>query len=294
MNLIAGIDGGGTRTTVRCCDMQGTPLSEAHFGPLNLNSIGESQFRKLMGDIAGFLMRQGHCESLCIGAAGVSSPTLQPLLEDVLAPFPIGRWQLVGDHVIAHAGALSGDDGLIVIAGTGSICYGRTRSGREIRLGGWGHLIGDEGSGYALGRDALKAVAKALDGYGETTCLVPLLAQERGLSTRAEIIGYAYGGDKAQIAALSPLVDRAAREGDSVAISIIRENACALAALAAAAHRQLGLAQAKIAPLGGLLQHPTCLREAFIQALHLADASLHCTEPLGDACAGAVLLAKKH
>lgn len=205
----------------------------------------------------------------------------------------IENWNLVGDQVIALNGALSGEAGIALIAGTGSICFGKNGAGEYARSGGWGHLIGDEGSGYALGRDALAAVARAWDGWGEKTLLSQLLAEQMELDDQKKIISYTYGGDKSRIAALAPLVEQAAGQDDAVALEIIRDNAVKMTGLVGAVARQLGIKAGKVAMLGGLLEHDTKLRETFVAEMGGQYPALVCTEPEQDAAAGALMLAKE-
>ena len=149
MRLAAGIDGGGTRTTLECRSPEGAVLCRESFGPFNLNSIGEERFAALWAEIIGFLNAQGTCSALCAGAAGISNPRVRALTAQAMERAGIVRWKLVGDHETALYGALSGQPGCALIAGTGSICCGRNARGEFVRAGGWGHLIDDGGSGYA-------------------------------------------------------------------------------------------------------------------------------------------------
>lgn len=211
MKIVAGIDGGGTKTKVICQDLQGQTIAEEKFGAFNLNSIGEEGFTALMKQICEFLQNKGECVSLCIGAAGVSNPQMRGLVEQAMNQAGIEKWELVGDHEIALWGALEGNPGVSLVAGTGSICCGRNAEGDSIRAGGWGHLIGDEGSGYAIGRDVIKAVAHFWDGYGEPTSLAKLLAEQLQLDDRQKVITYVYKNDKSYVAQAS----RLARTGSS-------------------------------------------------------------------------------
>ena len=197
------------------------------------------------------------------------------------------------DQQTALYGALGGPGGIVLIAGTGSICFGKNGAGEYARSGGWGHLIGDEGSGYALGRDALAAVARAWDGWGEKTLLSQLLAEQMELDDQKKIISYTYGGDKSRIAALAPLVEQAAGQDDAVALEIIRDNAVKMTGLVGAVARQLGIKAGKVAMLGGLLEHDTKLRETFVAEMGRQYPALTCTEPEQDAAAGALMLAKE-
>lgn len=292
MDFLAGIDGGGTKTTVVCVTPEGVELGSKVFGPFNLNSIGPERFQTLLAEIGNYLNSLGNCVALAIGSAGISNQDMVRMVAAAMENAHIANWKLVGDQEIALYGALDGAPGIALIAGTGSICFGRSADGSMARSGGWGHLIGDEGSGYALGRDGLMAVAKEWDGYGPRTCLTALLATEQGLTTQREIISYIYGGDKSRIAALSRLVEQAAREQDSVATEIIRENAKKLAALVAAVAQRLSLGQTRVAMLGGMLENDTLLRRFFREEMEANHPQIACVAPLHNAAAGAVMLAK--
>lgn len=292
MNFLAGVDGGGTKTKVVCVTADGQPLDTRLFGPFNLNSIGEERFVGLLTEICAYLTSLGSCEALCIGSAGISNQNMVRLVSDAMTRHGIRNWKLVGDQEIALWGALDAQPGIALIAGTGSICFGRAADGTTVRSGGWGHLIGDEGSGYALGRDALAAVAKAMDGWGPETKITALLADQLHLTTRQEIVAYAYGGDKSRIAALSRLVEEAAREQDAVALEIIRKNAAQMAQLVGAVSRKLCLGETKVAMLGGMLEHDTQLRKAFQKEMAAVHPQITCVAPCHDAATGAVMMAK--
>ena len=289
MRFAAGVDGGGTRTTMECRRLDGGVLCRETFGPFNLNSIGEAQFAGLLEEIAAFLRKTGACEALCIGAAGVSNPQVRELTArtmDSLCP-----WRLVGDHEIALYGALSGGPGIALIAGTGSICCGRNERGEFVRSGGWGHLIDDGGSGYALGRDILSAVVRQWDGRGEETVLARLVPEFLQTGTSQELIAYVYGGDKSRIAALAPLVGRAADLGDRAALAIYEKNGAELGELVLATAKRLGMVSGEAALLGGLLTRDERLRGALRGYLAEGAPGLRCVEPRQDAAAGAALMA---
>ena len=291
MDFIAGIDGGGTKTKICCRDLQGNEISARQFGPFNINSIGTEKFRELMTGIGEYLNSVGNCRAVCMGSAGISNTVMVEIVTGAMEKAGISNWKLVGDQVIALHGALDGQSGISVIAGTGSICFGRGEDGTQVRSGGWGHLIGDEGSGYALGRDAVRAVAQAWDGCGPETMLTGLLAERFGLDTQSAIISYVYGADKSRLAALSRLVEEAAAEGDAVAMEIIGKNARELAKLVVAVGRRLGLSGPRVAMLGGMLENDTMLRREFIRAMAEKDPRYTCISPIHNACIGAVMMA---
>lgn len=293
MKFIAGIDGGGTKTRVVVASPEGETLASQVFGPFNLNSIGAGRFAALLEEICTWLNQQGTCMALCIGSAGISNREMESLVLAGMQRGGIANWKMVGDQVIALTGALDGQPGIALIAGTGSICFGKNAAGQFARSGGWGHLIGDEGSGYALGRDALTAVARAWDGWGEKTLLTQLLASELGLDDQQKIISYTYGGDKSRIAALSGLVEQAARQGDSVATEILCVNAVQMTRLVGAVARKLALSAPQVAMLGGLLENDTMLKAQFQAEMAKQYPEMRCVMPHRDAAAGAVMLAKE-
>lgn len=291
MEFVAGIDGGGTKTRVCCRTLDGNDLGTEIFGAFNMNGIGREKFVRLLDEITAYLNGMGICRALCIGSAGISNEVMAAEVAAAMDRAGIANWKLVGDNVIAMYGALDGQPGISLIAGTGSICFGRDAEGREARSGGWGHLIGDEGSAYALGRDALSAVAHAWDGYGEKTVLTDLLASQLGLDTQRKIISYVYSGDKSAVADLSPLVETAARQGDAAALAIVRKNAGQMAELVGAVADRLGFDRAEVAMLGGMLENDTCLRAAFLEVMGARYPHFTCVLPRHDACTGAVMMA---
>ena len=292
MEFVAGIDGGGTKTTLLCWSIKGDEIQEKTFGAFNINSIGEDAFKLLLNEISAELSSLGKCLHLVIGAAGISNNRMSAIADEVFSGFNI-PYTLVGDHVIALEGAHEGKEGLAVIAGTGSICFGKGSDGTIERTGGWGHIIGDEGSAYALGRDSLKAIAEDIDGCGGKTVLRALVSARHGLETREDIIRFVYNGDKADIASIAPCVDIAYRDGDDVAIKIVRENAMLLAYQMQAVLKKLDLKHAYAAFFGGLIDKDTPFRMELIKALEDINAGIEYRKPLHNAATGAVMLALK-
>lgn len=291
LKFVAGVDGGGTGTTVECRDLQGNILCRREFGPMNLNSVGEERFCAVLEEIVLWLHTLGECKFLCIGTAGVSNPHLGKLAKEVLEHTGSPRFQLKGDHEVALWGALEGKAGCVLIAGTGSICFGRSEGGLIARSGGWGHLIDDGGSGYALGRDALHAVVRSLDGRGPETALSAAVTELIGSDSQEELIAYVYDGDKSRLAALSTLVEQAAAAGDEIACRILRDNAGELVDLVCAVVDRLGLRETEVAMTGGLLEHNTGLRRETVCILHKSRPELRCIAPKQDAAGGAAMMA---
>ena len=181
-----------------------------------------------------------------------------------------------------------------MVFSTGSICYARTADGREARSGGWGHLIDDEGSAYALGRDILRAVVRAADGRAPATALTELVAQRLGAPGVQPVIRFTYAPTttKKEIAALAPLLDPALQQGDAAAQAIIAHAADELTQMAAAAMQPLGLQTGSMALLGSVLQKNETLRAAVITRLTAQFPTLTFPEPVGDAADGAAVMAE--
>ena len=178
--FIAGIDGGGTHTRIEVRDMDNQLVRRGEFGPFNINSIGEEAFRALLREVFAWCGGMKDCVRLCVGAAGISNPKVGEILREelVLAGFA-GKWKLCGDQEIALRGAMDGP-GAVIISGTGSICFGKNAAGQTARSGGFGHLIDDGGSGYALGRDVLACAVRAVDGRLEDTAILQAVCQKLG------------------------------------------------------------------------------------------------------------------
>lgn len=260
--FVAGIDGGGTSTKVELRSEDNRLIGRKKFGPFNMNSIGENGFRTLLQTVFADCGGMQDCGSLCVGAAGISNIKVRSILEEELqrAGFA-GKLLLVGDQEIALRGAMEGP-GIALISGTGSIAFGKNAAGETARSGGYGHLIDDEGSGYALGRDALSAVVRALDGRGEETALVEAVFDTLKIGNLQELVAFTYGKDtdKSKIARISLLAIRCAQEGDNVAEAILQRGAKELAVLVEAVQKKLQLPGCKIALLGGLIQEDNAYR----------------------------------
>jgi glucosamine kinase len=228
---VIGIEGGGTKTTAVLCALDGFILSEAQGGPSNFHSVGIEKTTTTLLDLIQTCCHSVGCSVSQIGAvvAGLAGAgrTLdqQRLTERLLdvaraRSFNLEKVLIESDARIALEGAFSGKPGIVVISGTGSIVFGKDERDKIYRAGGWGRLIGDEGSGYAIGQEAFHAVAKLLDGYGEKTKLIKLFDEKFGLGTQDAIVNGIYE-KKFDIASVVPVVMEAASKGDPVAKKIL-------------------------------------------------------------------------
>lgn len=270
--VFLGVDGGATKTLAVIVDVMGRELGRGTAGSGNQAAVGPERAVASIRTAVAEAMRQVEgSEPFCaawIGLAGVDRPgdrdRLLPHLRTLAETV-----RLTNDAELALT-ALTGAVGVAVIAGTGSIALGRDTAGKTARAGGWGHIIGDEGSGYELGRRALQAAARASDGRGPQTALLPAIVREWDLPRADGMIGHVYpDGDKGTIARLSALVFAAARTGDDVARRIVREAATELALATIAVGKMLDFADEKlpVALAGGMLIHEADFRAIVLRRI---------------------------
>lgn len=197
--------------------------------------------------------------AVCVGIAGVDRPNDARVMRDMLSRLCRGsRTLVVNDALIALEAGAPGLPGIVLIAGTGSIAYGRDAANQAARAGGWGHVLGDEGSGFWLGRKALSAVLRAADHRGEPTALAARITAHFGVAREQELVQPIYeGGMKPRvIAAIAPIVGEMAEAGDRVAMRIVDSGVDELTAAAVSVARRLSLVDANIPlPLAGGIFH---------------------------------------
>lgn len=247
MRYVIGIDGGGTGSVLKLFSIEGEEILSREGGPTNLSAQSKESVQEVLTDlIVGAIEEAGlrieDCEALCIGTAGADRDYQRETLEAIIEGIGIeGNIIIKNDAEIALVAGAGKLEGVIVIAGTGSIGYGRTAKGESFRAGGWGHIVGDEGSGYYLGMRALNAALKGYDGRAEETILLPKLLEALGIESIDELIKYIYSDitSKGRIARLAKVVDDAYAEGDAVAKQILEDSAYELFLIAEAIIREL-------------------------------------------------------
>lgn len=294
---VCGWDGGGTKTQVLCMTMDGQVADDASFGPLNLNGADECKIVATIRDSVNHMAAMpgglNSCAALVIGTAGISNQAAVRLVTDTVRACGYqGPVRLLGDQDIALAGAIRGP-GAVLVGGTGAICCGRDAQGNTTRVGGWGYLIDDEGSGYALGRDILVAVVRASDGRAAPTALTAMVYEALEIASIREIITWLYAPStgKKEVAALAPLLLRALEMGDEAAGAIADKAAAELAQLAITAWRNLGLEAGELAFIGSILGRYPRIRQGVTARCLAACPAMIVREPRGSAAMGAALLA---
>lgn len=264
-SLFVGVDGGGTRTRAVAAAADLLPLGRGASGPANaatvpvprlVQSVTEAVDDAL--EAAGASRENLAC--LSCGLAGVDASATQGRLVAALeAVYGSGRVRVATDARIALAGVLAdpaAGSGAVLIAGTGAICYGRNEHGLEERAGGWGALIGDEGSASEIARRGLAAVARDVDGRGPRTRIREALHATEGTRSAVEMVRRLFRPDAGptDTAAYFPMVLEAAREGDAIALEILRQAGEELAHTALTVLCKLGIAAdpVPVATVGGV------------------------------------------
>jgi N-acetylmuramic acid 6-phosphate etherase len=296
--LILGIDGGGSHTLAWLGAVaeeainadQWSLLGAGEAGPSNLQAIGpEKALQALDESIARAFSDAGlprtPVTAACLGLAGCGRPEDRRRIEDWSRQINLGaRVEVTNDAVLLLAAGTPRGWGVALIAGTGSIAYGQREDGKTARAGGWGYLLGDEGSGYALALAGLQAVAQAADGRGGATRLTERFLQHLELSQPQELVRAIYQGgrDRAALAELGPLVLAEAEAGDAVAAELVARAATELAGMVAAVVRQLDLPRdaVPLALAGGLLMGSVSYRERVLQALAAAGITTALAMPV--------------
>lgn len=294
-----GWDGGGTKTGVCIMNEDGTVRAEAAFGLLNPNGASREKVLQTVGEAIEYMKKQpgglAACGGLVIGAAGINNAHTAALLSEAVADCGYtGKLRLLGDQEIALAGAVEGP-GVVLIAGTGSVCFGKDAQGRSFRAGGYGYLIDDGGSGYAIGRDILVAVVRASDGRGPETCLTETVYGRLGVDKLNQMITWVYGPEtgKKEIASLAPLLLPALELQDEAAQGIARKAAEDLCALAVALWKKSGMQGGELALLGSIFRYFAPIRRLVEEKLHTLLPQVAVIEPRGSAALGAAKLARE-
>jgi N-acetylglucosamine kinase-like BadF-type ATPase len=259
--VVLGIDAGGSRTTGLLAGPDGAIVASARGPGANLQSAGELEVEKVLHQVIEDTLGDGAARpaGICLGMAGVDRPDDARIIRGILARIGYrAKVLVVNDALIALEAGLPGAAGIVLIAGTGSIAYGRDDRGRAARAGGLGHILSDEGSGYWLGREALRAVVRAGDGRGERTALTGAVLRHYGAAEPADL--YGAGARPAFVAALGPEVGETAEAGDPVAQAIVERGAGELVRTAESVMRQLALAAPVVLLSGGALRNVTRLR----------------------------------
>jgi N-acetylglucosamine kinase-like BadF-type ATPase len=299
-----GIDGGGTKTTSAAGD-DSRLLASATAGPSNIVRIGEVQARESLQQsvrqaCAAAGITPAQVARTCVGGSGAARPELAAIVRGFLAeilPTPI---DVVGDMQIALEAAFDNGPGVIVIAGTGSIAYGRDRQGATLRAGGWGFAIGDEGSAHWIGRAAVSAVLRAADLTDPTpdndphSSFAAALFKAWGVTSLSDLARAANSIPPPDFAALFPAV---AASPDNLATQVLTDAGTELAQVAALVIRRLfakdHTTSVPVAMTGGVFRHAPLVRQVFYNELRTLDSRAEVNPKVVEPVEGALRMARR-
>ena len=301
--LFLGIDGGQTSTLAVLCDERGSLLGIGHAGPSNhihepggmarMENALTLSIHKAFSQ-AGWRGSKDELPEIAAACCGMTGgiEVIPELFERIARTKNL---IVEYDLITAHAGALCGDLGIVVIAGTGSVAFGVNRRRQSARAGGWAHIMGDEGSAYDLGRQALIAAARVEDGRGPVTSLHDYILTHFHQVSLWDIRTKIYSGeiDRRGIAQLARLVIAAANEGDTVAQGILKKGIIELSDITVAVMTQLQMdhEETLVATVGGLFQAGSIISDPFSNELHKYNPQAKIISPYYQPVIGAVLLA---
>lgn len=289
-----GVDGGQSSTTALIGEETGRVAGMGRGGPCNHVSSAEARtrFSKALGGAIGAALHaagitEANFETACLGLSGGPADK-DALVRDLV---PAQKYSITSDAVIALMGATAGEPGVIAIAGTGSIAFGRNAEGRTARAGGWGYAFGDEGGAFDLVRQAVRAGLRQEEGWGAATTLREALLKATGAPDMNDLVHRFYTPEypRARIASFAKLVDETARNGDAIARDILHGGAQALATFVAAVRRQLfhRSEHTRVSYIGGVFES-AMLRERFTMLVEL-EGSCRLEPPAYGPAAGALI-----
>lgn len=273
MSYLIGIDGGGTKTHAVLTNLNGEKLFECFGGPSNFLILGTEKVSEtllvLIDSCKNYLnISYDDIAFVLLGTTGAGRRCDAELLEKDFQSYlttkniSIKNFRVESDARIALEGAFSGKPGSILIAGTGSIMFGKDKVGNIHRVGGFGRYIGDEGSGYSIGKKALTAIAKSFDGRGRKTILSDLLAEKFNITSSEKLITEIYKNNF-DIASVTPLVLQAAEINDEKAIQIIESETDELILHLKAMDEKIKEEILPVAFIGGILSSKNIYSDLF-------------------------------
>lgn len=298
MAIFLGIDGGGSKTSCVVGD-ETALLGGGIAAGSNVIRVGEEQAREAFAAAirqacAVANVTAAQIERTCVGVAGAARPDIAEVVRRILRKLVAGEVEVVGDMVVALEAAFSAGPGVVMIAGTGSIAYGRNSKGETARAGGWGFAISDEGSGHWIGRSAVATALRAYD-EGQSTVLLESLMKSCGLETHDQMIAAANASPPPDFPGLMKTVLSAADAGDPTARTILTQAGAELAALAKIVILRLfaGAETVPVAMSGGVFRNCALVRQVFYNSLRSEYPEVSLSANVIDPVKGALELARK-
>jgi N-acetylglucosamine kinase-like BadF-type ATPase len=304
MKYLIGIDAGGTKTKCAVADLTGNILlTEAGKSVNYLIAGADNTSANLFGLIFQCLKKLdgnfSEVQQIVIGIAGAGRLKDAKQLERSFVKYSkskkvkINPVKVVSDASIALEGVFPGKPGCILIAGTGSILFGKDVKGKIHSVGGFGRLIGDEGSGYSIGRKALQAVSRELDGRAEQTLITKTLFDQMNISDSEELITKIYK-ENFDIASIAPIVILSAEKKDKPAQRILNEEAEELALHIKSMIRKMNIKKLNVAFTGGLISNKNFYSTLLTKKIKSSLPNVTISKPRLSPVEGAILMAKEN
>ena len=300
---IFGIDGGGTSCRLRVEEASGSFIWKGESGGANPRSAGwkgtETALGSLFSDLyASTGLDPDACTGGFAGMAGIGRAGDRDKMRDLVKNISRVSCPVEADMdaLPALVGALGRKEGILLVAGTGSVAVGASTEGRIVRAGGWGHILGDEGSAYDVGRKGLDAAIRCFEARGPATVLLERALAYFGIPEAFQLIPAVYETfDKSRIAGFAREVSRARADGDTIAASLLAAAAANLAALVVSVAVRLSgeIANKAIALSGGFIENEAFLKREVETRLEAGLPSYRVLPARGDAAAGACALARE-
>lgn len=290
LNIYLGVDGGGTKTQAVLFDEEKKVIGEGFAGASNPLRVGvETAVANIFSAIDAACdaanKSRGDIVSAVFGLAGVRRLDLRQRIRERFAQtLKIKRVEVITDAEIALFGTTLGKAGVVVIAGTGSVCYGQNAAGKTAMAGGWGPIAGDEGGGASIARRGLQAIAKASDGRGEPTKLSEAGTDYFRTSTPENLLVAIYSPqmDNAKIAGFARFVVETAREGDKIAVEILQEAGVELGLAVNAVIEKLKLENKKIpiGSVGSIFRAGALITDSLLKTVHRFAPKAYLSQPI--------------
>ncbi len=301
MSFFLALDAGGTGTECALADDERI-LARVHGGSIKILRVPPEQarntLRALVTDVAERArIPLDRIAAACVGISGFSVPAVQSWLRTALGELVVAPLVVCGDDEIALDAAFPGQSGVLIIAGTGSNAIARTSTGQRVNVGGWGPALGDEGSAYWIGQQALRAALRAWD-RGEPALLLRRVAEDWQAADMWQIVERAHAVPPPDFAALAPIVNACAEQGDRVCLEVLAAAGQELAEAAALAFVKMRDLESEtsmvpsIAFTGSVLRSSSIVREQMIESLRRALPTVYILPDAVDPIMGAVLIAR--
>ena len=264
MKYIIGVDGGGTKTEAVAYDFQGNIIITSVKGFANLLNNREKALNNIVDSIREIIdvLKEDELVDLYLGIAGSEVGDNAKIIKDTIKNELKTDCVLMNDAEIALKAMLRGNDGILTIAGTGSIAFG-VKNNSSVRCGGWGNLLGDEGSGYKISIDAIKRMIFEEENSLPKSELTTRIMKRLGAKSIGEVVTFVYSSTKDEIASLAEVVSILGEEGNKIAEEILVNEGVDLAKTVINVYRKLKFESCSIALVGGVIRKAKILRKSF-------------------------------